>query len=306
MTETWPTRSGNPPRRYHGITPWTVLDASSGPWQAHKKHLAAMIDDGAGRDHINLYTGKHNLKGGMSRFDPVLADCMYEWYAPHGGTVYDPFAGGPTRGIIATQHDLTYTGRDINPTQVEANQQQAATLGVTGATWEVGDALTPAPHAGFDMILTCPPYYNLERYTDNPRDLSTMTWAQHLDALEQVAHHCHTALADNRFLAWVTGDLRDSKGHQRSLPEHTLTALLDAGFHHINTHILVTPVGTRYLNLRRGWTHTRTAGRRHEHIYIMCKGDRRKATAAINNGYRQRGYTYPDQPDNEPHPHQIP
>lgn len=144
------------------------------------------------------------------------------------------------------------------------------------------------------MILTCPPYHDMERYTDHPTDLSNMSWGKHLDALREVAQHCYTALADDRFLVWVTGDLRDHHGHQRSLPERTLYTLLGAGFHHINTHILVTPVGTRYLNLRRGWTHTRTAGRRHEHVYVMCKGDRRKATAAVNEGYRQRGYTYPD------------
>lgn len=38
--------------------------------------------------------------------------------------------------------------------------------------------------------------------------------------------------------------------------------------------------------LRRWWTHTRTAGRRHQHVLVLVKGDRRAATNAINTAYR--------------------
>ena len=39
--------------------------------------------------------GKEN---GTSIFDPVVCELAYTWFAPVGGVVLDPFAGGSVRG----------------------------------------------------------------------------------------------------------------------------------------------------------------------------------------------------------------
>lgn len=277
-----------PPLDTHGIYPWSVLRSDSAPWQARKRWwLHDMgVDDLAGRQGVEIFrhgrSGRHHrISGGKSRFDPVLAELMLTWYSPRGGLVIDPFAGGVTRGAVASHLGRRYHGIDLSPTQVDANQSEAHRW--PGATWETGDArdgLGVAPGTA-DYILTCPPYHSAERYSDDPRDLSVMTWDQHLAALAEIAGHAYEALADDRFLTWVVGDLRDHRGHLRCLPEHTLTILTGAGLHPVNHHILVTPVGTMHRMLRRWWTSTRTAGRVHQHVYTLVKGDRRRAVEAI-------------------------
>lgn len=276
------------PLDHHGVFPWTVLRSDSGPWQERKRALIASgIDDLAGRPGVEIFrhgrSGRHHrISGGKSRFCPVLADLMYAWYGVPGGVVYDPFAGGVTRGALAAQHGMRYVGVDLSQMQVESNRQLAERLGLHGVEWMVGDGTDPPPVTGADMVFTCPPYHSLERYSDDPRDLSVMGWDEHLGAIERAARSCWEALADNRFLVWVIGDLRGPDGHLRMLPERTALILAEAGFRPVNHHILVTPVGTMHRMLRRWWTGTRSAGRCHQHVLVMCRGDRRKAVEDMN------------------------
>jgi hypothetical protein len=39
---------------------------------------------------------------GTSVFDPVLCELALRWFAPRGGSILDPFAGGSVRGIVAS------------------------------------------------------------------------------------------------------------------------------------------------------------------------------------------------------------
>lgn len=272
---------------HHGVYPWSVLRSDTGEWQSRKKSIIASgVDDLAGRKEVEIFrhgkSGRHHrISGGKSRFDPVLADTLIHWYSPRGGLIYDPFAGGITRGAMASRAGRRYVGRDLSARQVQSNRDLAAQLGETGATWEVGDATQPAPVEGADMVLTCPPYHSAEKYSNDPADLSAMGWEAHLRAIEDTARHCYTALADDRFLAWVVGDLRGPSGHLRMLPERTALILEGVGFRPVNHHILVTPVGTMHRMLRRWWTNTHSAGRTHQHVLVMVKGDRRRAVEAI-------------------------
>src|SRR5690606_24417703 len=107
----------------------------------------------------------------------------------------------------------------------------AARLGATRAVWTCGDALEvlpTLPAGGYDYALVCPPYHSLERYTDDPRDLSRMDWPAHLDAVAATARELYRLLADDRFVTWVVGDLRGPDGHLRQLPERTALLLADA------------------------------------------------------------------------------
>lgn len=272
-----------PPLDVHGIYPWSILDTRTAEWKARRKFWDSTIADGTkGRDNILYAHGKSgyhtSINGGRSAFDPVLTELMYTWYAPPHAHVYDPCAGGITRGAIAHELGHTYTGVDINDLQIAANR----VLCPNGATWICGDGTKQhVPPQSQDMVLTCPPYHNVEKYTDNPSDLSRMTWDEHLDALAKIMEQCYTALRDDRYMVWVTGDLRDSKGHLRGLHHHTASIITDAGFNLVNEHVLINAVGTRHRMLRRWWSPTRSAGRLHQHVIVAVKGDRRRAADTV-------------------------
>jgi len=79
----------------------SVLDAKSGEWQKKKQRWRALgVKDGH-NEQVN--SNQPNLKkfSDTSVFDPVLAECVYRWFARDGVSVLDPFAGEATKGIVA-------------------------------------------------------------------------------------------------------------------------------------------------------------------------------------------------------------
>ncbi|GAA3878387.1 hypothetical protein GCM10022243_48870 [Saccharothrix violaceirubra] len=274
-----------------GVLPWSTLDQDSRPWQDRKKHWHDLgVRDTTPRDHAAgmMTTGRHGaLSGGVSRFDPVLAEVLYRWYCPPGGRVLDPCAGGPVRGLVASHLGLEYVGVDLDADQVDANTAVAAGSPYPSPAWFAGDALTyawPVSDGDADMVLTCPPYHDRERYSDDPRDLSTMDWPAFLDAHRAVVGRAAAALREDRFLAWVISDVRDRHGHLRGLPRHAWQHLEDAGLHVVNEHVLRAPVGTAHKRMRPPWQACRTATRRHQIVLVAVKGDRRAATRAVSGG----------------------
>jgi DNA modification methylase len=125
--------------------------------------LKGNIDDGKFNE-LDRYDGYENTTG-VSVFDPVLCELMYRWFCPSGGMVLDPFAGGATRGIVATTLGFDYTGVEIRADQVEENEKQASNLELH-PVWLVGDSykIDDVLQNGFscDFLFTCPPYYDRE------------------------------------------------------------------------------------------------------------------------------------------------
>lgn len=279
------------PIEVHGVWPWTTLRSDSRTWQDRKKSwIARGVDDLAGRQQVEIFrhgqSGRHHrVSGGRSRFDPFLAELTYTWYG--AGRVIDPFAGGVTRGLIAADLGLDYLGVDLLGSQVDSNRSIASEWETPGrAEWVTGDArevLASLPDGGFGYCLTCPPYHSAERYSTDPRDLSVMSWNEHLAALREIACEVYRVLEEDSFLTWVVGDLRGPDGHLRQLPERTSLILSDAGFRPVNHQVLVTPVGTMYRMIRRWWSNTRSAGRTHQHVLTFVKGDRRRATQKVKD-----------------------
>ncbi|MFC1835350.1 hypothetical protein ACFL2Q_11545, partial [Thermodesulfobacteriota bacterium] len=156
-----------------------------------------------------------HLRSGTSIFDPVLTDLMYRWFSPRGGLILDRFAGGSVRGVIAALLGRNYLGIDLSPAQIDANERQAnAICNGNRPQWIVGDAMdvqTLAGDAQADFIFTCPPYFDLERYSDDPRDLSSMDTPGFIQSYRHIIKKSLDLLKPNRFAAFVVGDVRDKR-----------------------------------------------------------------------------------------------
>ncbi len=285
-----------PPLDVRGTLPWSVLRQDRADWRARVAWWREQGVDEPKPQAITpamVNTGRHGRSsGGVSRFDPHLAEVITRWYCPPGGIVMDPFAGGPVRSLVAAHLGYPYRGIELRGDQVEANRARAATWrerGLLAATpvWHVGAAqeLLPELDDGeADLIFTCPPYHNRERYTTNPRDLSAMRWPQFLDTYTTILAEATRVLADDRLAVIVISDIRDSGGHMRGLPALTTAAMAAAGACLINEHVLVEHPGLRVKTMRPAWTAARTAMRCHQLVHVYVKGDRRKAAHAIQGG----------------------
>jgi methylase of polypeptide subunit release factors len=105
-------------------------------------------------------------------FPPALARWLVDEYAPANSVVLDPCAGfgGRLLGTAASAKNLRYVGFDIEPRTVDGNNTLAKRLGVGDrAAVTLRDAVSPEPWPQADLVLTSPPYFNLEDYGDASR-----------------------------------------------------------------------------------------------------------------------------------------
>jgi DNA modification methylase len=222
---------------------------------------------------------------GTSIFDPVLCELVYLWFSPKGGTVLDPFAGGSVRGIVASKLGRRYVGIDLRPEQVAANEKQARQIcgkKDPRPRWVVGDSVQVRELAKVeaDLIFSCPPYGDLEVYSDDPRDLSTLDYPAFVEKYRKIVAGSLAQLKNDRFACFVVGDLRDKKGFYRRFVADTEQAFVDAGAQLYNEAILVTAIGSLSIRAGRTFSSTRKLGKTHQNVLVFCKGDPAKATKA--------------------------
>jgi len=175
----------------YGVWPTTVwpLDAQGREMQELKSLVG---DDGrtmrgvgggqsyhlkrAGRALVAMAAEDGASAVASSTFNPLLATALIKCFGPEKpGVLVDPFAGGGTRAICAAKAGHRYHGVELRAEECAAVRARCATLGVAErVTIHQGDARQLDAHlAGVagDMLLTCPPYWNLEVYGGGERDL---------------------------------------------------------------------------------------------------------------------------------------
>lgn len=174
--------------------------------------------------------------------------------------------------------------RDGDLLWVVGIRQTAAPESVESAyprpTWETGDSrdrLPAAPPA--DLIFSCPPYFDLERYSDDPADLSAMGWDAFLSAYRAIIAASVARLRPDRFACFVVGDVRDGDGNYRNLPGETIRAFKDAGAALYNEAVLMTPVGSLPIRIGSQFRGSRKLGRTHQTIYVFLKGNAKRAAS---------------------------
>jgi len=278
--------------------PFSVFNART--WQERKDMWIALgIDSGKGREAalfkkasqiaLNSINGASNNTSSI--FDPVLTELMYRWFCPKGGLVLDPFAGGSVRGIVAAKLGYKYVGVDISEKQLVANREQWESIDrrkldidlieLTPAdaydpVWELGDSQSIdsiCEGIEADFIFSCPPYYDLEQYTDDPNDLSNMTYDAFLKAYRSIINKSCALLKENRFACFVVGEIRDGKGIYRNYVLETIKAFIDAGLNYYNEAVLITQVGSLPIRTRKQFMAARKLGKTHQNVLIFIKGN---------------------------------
>lgn len=271
--------------------PFSILDARQGEWQERKRAWIGMGikgEEGRSTAGKNCTSGKNTamLDGEgdvVSLFDPVLTELAYRWFCPPFGQVIDPFAGGSVRGVVASALGLRYWGCDLRPEQIAANETQVNEMRCSPRpAYVCGDSmetLSGAPDA--DFVFSCPPYGDLEKYSDDPRDLSAMEWHTFSANYRRIVMRALSRLKPDRFACFVVGDFRDPKGFYRNFVSETITAFEAQGARLYNEAILATPTGSACLRVTRQFDAARKLVKLHQNVLVFVKGDPRKATRAI-------------------------
>lgn len=230
---------------------------------------------------------------GTSVFDPVLCEAMYKWFAPKGGRILDPFAGESTKGIVANFLGYQYTGVELRPSQIEANNRQAELVAakllqargevMDLPTWVQGDSSQLGtvldehdPFSdGYDFIWTSPPYYDLEIYSESEKDGSAFeTYEKFIAWYKDIFAQAVARLKPNRFLAVKVGEIRDDSpsGFYRNFEWDNIRIFEELGLRHYNRIVLVTAVGSLPVRIGAQFPKYRKVGNTHQMVYIFWKG----------------------------------
>lgn len=233
--------------------------------------------------------GKHISKNltGTSIFDPVLCEIIYNWFCPVRGIVYDPFAGGSVRGVVAEMLGRHYIGIDLSQAQIDANQINADCFGVC-PSWHCDDSKNAdkyIPDGCADLVFSCPPYHNLEKYSNHPFDLSNMNYPDFLAAYQEIIETSCRKLKENRFAVFVVGDIRDSKGAYRDFISHTKQIFKGCGLHLYNDIILLNPCGTAPMRAGIPFAVNRKVIKMHQNVLVFFKGDFKEIRNEFSNEF---------------------
>lgn len=266
--------------------PFSVLDGKSGSWQKRKKKWLDMgIKSEEGRN-AECLIGKNkgdndympDMASGTSIFDPGLCELMYTWFCPKGGDILDPFAGGSVRGIVAHKLGYNYTGIELRPEQVEANIKQGKELlpEDNQPKWICGDSnvvLDTLQNKTYEFIFSCPPYANLEVYSDIEGDLSNMDYKSFLVNYRSIIKKAVTLLGSGGYAVFVVGDVRDERGYYVDFISDTIKAFIDpfnGAAKLYNNMILLDPIGTAMIRARKFETSKKVV-KIHQNVLVFKK-----------------------------------
>lgn len=233
--------------------PFSILDTKSGSWQKRKKiWISKGIKSEVGRDAkvINMDTiaKEKNSAEYVSIFDPALCEVLYHWFCPQNGSILDPFAGGSVRGIVANYLGYDYTGIDIRQEQVDSNREQAIDILPIDKQpqWYVGDSneVLNDFNKEFDFVFSCPPYADLEVYSDLKGDISNMNYIEFMKAYESIIDKSCKLLKVGGYACFVVGEVRDKNGNYIGFVPDTIRAFQKCGMKFYNEAILLNAIAS--------------------------------------------------------------
>jgi DNA modification methylase len=259
--------------------PFSILDTKQGNWQRRKKEWMRIgMKSEVGRDSVVINMGtkskKNNSAKYVSIFDPALCEVLYNWFCVDGKEILDPFAGGSVRGIVANYLGFKYTGIDIRQEQVDSNREQGLDiLDVNNQpNWYVGDSneVLNGFNKEFDFVFSCPPYADLEVYSDLKGDISNMPYIEFMKAYEEIISKSCNLLKSGGYACFVVGEVRDKKGNYIGFVPDTINAFRKCGMNYYNEGILLNAIASASMRAN-GNMKTQKLVKVHQNILIFKK-----------------------------------
>ncbi|MDH6308097.1 DNA modification methylase [Dysgonomonas sp. PFB1-18] len=277
------------------VPPFTILDTRQGYWRERKEVWRALIDDNGESREGTLANGETNcmasINNGVSLLDPVMAEIVCRWFGIEGGKAFDCFAGDTVFGYVAATLGHSFTGIELREEQAALNNERVAGM---SAEYICDDGQNVLKHIGKgtqDLLFSCPPYFDLEVYSDKPNDASNQsTYKGFLEILDKAFTDALVCLKDDRFAAIVVGDIRDKQtGFYHDFVSDIKDIFKRNGAPLYNEMIIIEPIGTLPQRVQR-YMKNRKVGKCHQNVLVFYKGDPDK----IKDNYKLIEYASED------------
>jgi hypothetical protein len=176
---------------------------------------------------------------------------------------------------------------DLSERQLAENRKQAALICSDNMPdWRCGDSTDITQicaDVNADLVFSCPPFGSLEQYSDDPQDLSNMTYEGFLKGYKAVITGTLERLKKDSFACFVVGDFRGKDGFLSNLPGRTIQFFEEAGARLYNYGVLVTAVGSLPIRAGRAFASNRKLGKTHQDCLIFVKGSWEVAAKACGD-----------------------
>lgn len=123
-----------------------------------------------------------------------------------------------------------------------------------------------------DLIFSCPPYFDLEKYSDLPNDASNQDYQGFIQILDNAFTGAVKCLKENRFAVIVMSDVRDKKGYYLPICDDITRIFAKNGMYLYNEIILVNVAGTAQIRAAKAMQN-RKVTRVHQEVLVFYKGD---------------------------------
>ena len=287
LPENWdvnPTEQ-EPPQKHRKLTdmfvvpPFSILDSRQGYWNERKKEWKNIIEnEGISREKtLSESELMGSINEGVSIFDPVLAELINKWFTPfkEKNKIIDPFSGGAF-GFVSSYLGNEFTGVEIREEQAEINNKRINKFPLSRYIHDDGQNIGKHIEAETqDLLFSCPPYFNLEHYSDLPNDASNQaTYGEFMQIIENAFSSAIECLKENRFAVVVCGDVRGKTkgGAYYGFPDDIKKVFERNGMHLYNELIFIETLGTLPQRVGR-YMQNRKIGKCHQNVLVFFKGN---------------------------------
>lgn len=210
-----------------------------------------------------------NLK--FSEFHAGLTENILRYWSMEGSRIVDPFSGRVTRAVVSSELKRDYYGYEISPRTYERVQNHLKEHDIDTTIYnDDGILLKKTPDNFADLVFTCPPYYNIEKYESIDGQLSDEdSYESFIEKMKVSSNNCHRVMKEGGFLVWVVGDFREG-GLLRNFHGDMINLFEESGL--ILHDIIVIENISPFAALQLGKVASkRYTSKIHEYIIVMRK-----------------------------------
>ena len=266
------------------IPPFDIFDAKQRAWMDRKRYWNEKINDKAqARADVEVYSDNMKYAGHetdlptVSILDPVLSEIVCYWFTPNNKSkVFDVFAGDTVFGYVSATLGHSFKGIELRKEQADFNNERTKELNAHYFCDDGRNVLKYIKENTQDLLFSCPPYFDLEVYSDLENDASNQeTYEDFYKILDEAFTKAIKCLKQDRFAVIVCGDVRDKKtGGYYDFPNDIINTFKKNGMMLYNNIKLLTPLGTAMLRAGKYMVYRKTA-----HIYqdvlVFYKGNQK-------------------------------
>lgn len=240
-------------------------------WNVTKSLKEWVGDAGQSRELQGRKMALLGSKYTTSIFNPHLAQMILSAYVENNKTIYDGFAGGGTRGFVASAMGHSYTGIEIRQEEVDRLRERQKELGVEFVLHCADSRFYDIDPDNYDFSYTCPPYYDLEVYSALEGDMSNVgEYDEFLQMLKESMGVTYKGLKPGSLFIMVVGNFRDKKGNLRHFNGDVVRLGKELGFQLHDELVFWGASDVAYQRLGQ-FVANRRSVRVHEYVIIFKK-----------------------------------